>query len=545
MSRTHNCAAPFDPHLYRYPSRRTVAYAQNGMVCTSVPLAAQAGLDILKKGGNAIDAAIATAMALTVLEPTSNGVGGDAFALVWTKGKLYGINGSGWTPKALNADVIKRMGATAMPRRGWETVLVPGIPSCWAKLTERFGSLSLKDNAAAAIDYARNGYPVSPDVAGFWAADYQEMCKELVGDKYRPWFDTFAPNGVTPEAGSIWKCEDLANTLAEIADTNAESFYRGRLAEKMVDWSRKTGGYLEPDDLSDYQAEWVEPITVNYKGYDVYEIPPNGQGISVLMAMNILKKMELGEQRESVQTYHAMIEAMKLAFTDAKAFVADPRSMKTKVADMLSDKYAARRRAQISQDQAILPTVGAPSCGDTVYLCTADKEGNMVSYIQSNYCDFGSGLVVPGTGILLQNRGSNFSLDPGSDNCIEGRKKSYHTIIPGFLCKDGKAVGPFGVMGGFMQPQGHVQVLVNTIDYHMNPQECLDAPRFQWVGEKRVQVDPWVPEEVVAQLAAMGHDVEVTREPGAMGRGQIIWRTGEHSLAAGTEPRCDGMAAPW
>ena len=263
------------------------------------------------------------------------------------------------------------------------------------------------------------------------------------------------------------------------------------------------------------------------------------------MAMNILKKMELGEQRESVQTYHAMIEAMKLAFTDAKAFVADPRSMKTKVADMLSDKYAARRRAQISQDQAILPTVGAPSCGDTVYLCTADKEGNMVSYIQSNYCDFGSGLVVPGTGILLQNRGNNFSLDPGSDNCIEGRKKSYHTIIPGFLCKDGKAVGPFGVMGGFMQPQGHVQVLVNTIDYHMNPQECLDAPRFQWVGEKRVQVDPWVPEEVVAQLAAMGHDVEVTREPGAMGRGQIIWRTGEHSLAAGTEPRCDGMAAPW
>ena len=535
----------FDPHLHRYPSRRTVTYAANGVVCTSVPLAAQAGLDILKKGGNAVDAAVATAMALTVVEPTSNGIGGDAFALVWTQGKLYGLNASGWAPQALNAEAVLRTGATTMPRRGWETVTVPGAPSGWAKLAERFGRLSLQESAAAAVNYAREGYPVSADVAGFWARDYQVLCRELRGEVFRPWFETFAPEGRAPLAGERWRCPDMADTLQEIAASGAESFYRGALAERIIRYSQDTKGYMHRSDLADYEAEWVEPLSVSYKGYDVYEIPPNGQGIAVLMAMNILKGMDLGAERESAQTYHAMIEAMKLAFTDAKAFVADPRHMKVKIRELLSEAYADQRRKLIRPGQAIEPSVGTPHCGDTVYLCTADAEGNMVSYIQSNYSDFGSGIVVPGTGILLQNRGNNFSLDPASDNYLMGRKKSYHTIIPGFLCKDGQPVGPFGVMGGFMQPQGHVQVLVNTIDYGMNPQECLDAPRFQWVGGKKVQLDPWVPEHVIRQLDEMGHEIDVTYEPGAMGRGQIIWNTEQGTLAAGTEPRCDGMAAPW
>ncbi len=535
----------FNPHLYRYPSRRTVTYAGRGMVCTSTPLAAQAGLEVLKKGGNAIDAAVATAMALTVLEPTSNGVGSDAFALVWTGGRLYGLNASGWTPRRLNAQVVKGLGFEAMPRRGWETVMIPGAPSGWAELTRRFGRLPLWKNAEPAVQYAQQGYPVSADVAGFWRMDYARLRRELEGPQYQPWFDTFAPGGRAPEAGERWSCPALADTLREIGVTGAESFYRGALCEKMVRWSERTGGYLEHGDLADYRAEWVEPITVNYKGYDVHEIPPNGQGITVLMALNILKQMNLGPERETVESYHAMIEAMKLAFTDARAFVADPRHMKVKVEDMLSDAYAARRRALIRPDTALFPVAGDPACGDTVYLCTADEEGNMVSYIQSNYADFGSGIAVPGTGILFQNRGNNFSLDEKSDNCIAGRKKSYHTIIPGFLCRDGKPVGPFGVMGGFMQPQGHLQVLVNTIDYGMNPQECLDAPRFQWVGGRRIQLDPWVPGHIIRQLAELGHEVEVACEPGAMGRGEIIWRTERRTLAGATEPRCDGMVAAW
>ena len=386
---------------------------------------------------------------------------------------------------------------------------------------------------------------MSADVAHFWQLDHAKLQAELQGEQYRAWFDTFAPGGRAPKGGETWSCRALANTLREIGATGAESFYRGALAEKMVQFSHASGGYFEYNDFFDYRAEWVEPLTTRYKGYDVYEMPPNGQGITVLMALNILKGLELGSERETAQTYHAMIEAMKLAFTDAKAFVADPRHMKIKVEDMLSDAYAARRRALIHPDCALRPVAGDPSCGDTVYLCTADNEGNMVSFIQSNYSDFGSGVTVPDTGILFQNRGNNFSLDQSDDNCIGGRKKSYHTIIPGFLCRDGQPVGPFGVMGGFMQPQGHLQVLVNTIDYGMNPQECLDAPRFQWVGEQKVQLDPWVPAHIVRQLSSLGHEIEVTHEPGAMGRGEIIWNTDMKTLAGATESRCDGMVAAW
>ena len=284
---------------------------------------------------------------------------------------------------------------------------------------------------------------------------------------------------------------------------------------------------------------WVEPISINYKGYDVYEIPPNGHGITVLMALNILKGLELGEDRGSAQVYHKMIEAMKLAFVDARKYVADAHFMTQKVEDLLSDRYAAARRSLIG-GEAIYPEAGDPSCGDTVYFCTADAEGNMVSFIQSNYKHFGSGIVVPGTAISLQDRAMDFSMDPESDNYIEGGKRSYHTIIPGFLAKDGKAIGPFGVMGGFMQPQGHMQVIVNTIDFHMTPQEALDCPRFQWVGGKKIQLERSVPSHVGKALARMGHEVEVLNDDVNMGRGQIIWRNEDGVLAGGTESRADG-----
>jgi len=534
----------FDVENYRYPSRRSVVFAKHGMVCTSAPLPAQAGLDVLRRGGNAIDAAVATAAALTVMEPVSNGIGGDAFALIWTGGKLYGLNASGYSPKAISAELLRSRGLTAVPKRGWEATMVPGVPGGWAALTQRFGSMPLSQLVEPAARYAEEGYPLSPNLDRPWDRMYKEFSK-LEGPQFKPWLDEFAPDDRAPRAGEIFRNQNLANTLREIGATNAESFYRGALMEQIVAFSQKTGGYFAREDFTAYQPRWVDPISVNYHGYDVFEIPPNGHGITVLMALNILNKMELGPCREHPDTYHRMIEALKLAFIDAKTYVADPRSMKTKVSDMLSQQYADLRRSLIRDDEALLPTAGDPACGGTVYLCTADDQGNMVSYIQSNYAGFGSGIVIPGTAIALQNRGANFSLDPASDNCLEGGKQAYHTIIPGFLMKDGKPVGPFGVMGGFMQPQGHLQVLINAIDFGMNPQECLDAPRFQWVGDKKIQLEPSVPQEIVDALRAKGHDIEILPERDPFGRGEIIWRMDNDVLAGACEPRCDGTVACW
>ena len=532
----------YDPYSTQYPSRRTVTYAAQGMVCTSVPLAAQAGLNILRRGGNAFDAAIATAACMPVVEPCSNGIGGDAFALIWSKGKLYGLNSSGRAPMGISLEKMLAKGYTdELPSHGWEPVMVPGAPGAWSEISRRFGRLPLTEVLEPAAQYAENGYPVSPTVARAWGRAFDVYTK-LEGPEFAPWRETFAPNGHAPVAGEIWKCADMAHTLREIARTGAESFYRGSLMEKIVAFSRETGGYFCEEDFTTWHPEWVEPITTYYKGYDVYEIPPNGHGITVLMALNILKGLELPEDRDSVETYHKMIEALKLAFTDAKTYVSDPSTMQTRVADLLSEEYAARRRALISE-KAIDPQPGDPRCGGTVYLCAADGEGNMISYIQSNYKGFGSGVVVPGTGISLQDRGCGFSLDPKSDNCLGPGKKAYHTIIPGFLCKDGQPVGPFGVMGGFMQPQGHLQVLVNAIDYGMNPQECLDAPRFQWTSGKKIQLEACASPELVEGLRARGHEVEVVKDSGGMGRGQIIWRTEYGTLAGGTEPRCDGHIA--
>ncbi|RXT02371.1 gamma-glutamyltransferase [Ammoniphilus sp. CFH 90114] len=533
----------YDALNYPYPSQRMAVYAKKGMVATSQPLAAQAGLDILKKGGNAIDAAIATAACLTVVEPTSNSIGGDSFALVWTKGELHGLNASGPSPEGISAEELRKSGYQEMPKHGWLPVTVPGTPAAWAALSERFGKLPFADVLQPAIEYASQGYPVTPTLGKYWNQAYHSFCNELKDDEFSNWFTTFAPKGRAPHIGEMWSSEDMAKTLQSIAETQAESFYRGHLAEEMDRFSRQYGGYLRKEDLAKYKPQWVKPIKVNYRGYDVWEIPPNGQGLITLMALNMLKGFDFSH-REDVETYHKQIEAIKLAFADGKAYITDPEKMKTTVESLLSDSYAEERRALIA-DQAILPEAGIPPKGGTVYLAAADGEGNMVSFIQSNYMAFGSGLVVPGTGINLQNRGRNFSLDPDHPNCLEPGKKTYHTIIPGFLTKDGRAIGPFGVMGGFMQPQGHLQVVMNAIDFQLNPQATLDAPRWQWVEGKKVLVERKVPEHIVQALSRKGHDIEIALDVYPFGRGQIIWRDEEGVLSAGTESRTDGAIAAW
>lgn len=537
-------ALSYDANAYRFPSRRKVTYATRGMVCCSQPLAAQAGLGILKAGGNAIDAAVAAAACMTVVEPTSNGIGSDAFALIFTGGKLYGLNGSGPAPLAASAAKVRALGHDTMPERGWIPVNVPGAPSAWAKAVGRFGRLPLKNVLAPAAEIAQRGHAVTPTVAGMWSGAYTSFSQKFgENPAFRAWFDTFAAQGRAPRCGEIWRSPDHAATLRELGETDCESFYRGALAARIARASREQGGFLREEDLAGYEAQWQEPIHVTYRGYDVWEMPPNGHGIVALMALGMLEGMEPGAYGEA-ETVHRQLEAMKLAFADGKRYVADPAYMKVTTEQMLSETYLSARRALIGR-KALTPACGDPACGGTVYLCAADGEGNMVSWIQSNYMGFGSGIVVPGTGIALNDRGANFSLDEGEENCLGPGKKSYHTIIPGFLTRQGRAVGPFGVMGGFMQPQGHVQVIMNTLDYHMNPQEALDAPRWQWVGEKKIQVEAGFDGETVRELQRRGHEVTVMEDCETFGRGQIIWRDENGVLAAGSEPRCDGIAAAW
>ena len=536
----------FNALKYAYPSHRNVVYASKGMACSTSPMASNVGIEIMKKGGNAIDAALAMAATMPLVEPTSNGLGSDCFVLVWTGGKLYGLNGSGVAPLALSADKVKALGYEAVPDDGWLPTMVPGMPSAWAELRKRFGRLSFEKIMAPAIQYAEEGFNIQVNVYKLWKKAIERYTKAAAKEPeiFAPWLELFTDKGKMFPMGSLFKNPDYANTLRELAATDCESYYRGDIMRKIVAFSKKTGGYFQASDFENYRAQWVEPISTNYRGYDVYEIPPNGHGITVLMALNILRGLELPKERENVEMYHKVIEAIKLAFADTKTFVADPRYMKTKVEDMLSERYAAVRR-QLIGHEALLPLAGDPSCGGTVYFCTADGEGNMVSFIQSNYKGFGSGVVIPGTGICLQDRGANFSLDPKSDNYLEGGKKSYHTIIPGFLAKDGKPIGPFGVMGAFMQPQGQVEVLVNTIDYHMNPQEALDAPRIQWTSAKNIQLEREVAPHIAQELANRGHNVEILNTNTSMGRGQIIWRLEDGTLCGGTEPRADGSIAVW
>ncbi|MBS6371128.1 MAG: gamma-glutamyltransferase family protein [Lawsonibacter sp.] len=539
----------FDPRSYAYPSRRNVVYARKAMACTSIPQGAQIGLDVMKAGGNAMDAAVAMAAAMPLLEPTSNGLGSDCFALVWVEAekKLYGLNASGVAPAALSAAMVREMGHQAMPKAGWIPTMVPGAPAGWAELNRRFGTKPLAQLFAPAISAAREGVPVQVNLEPMWEADARRIASAMEQDPapHAYWWERFMkPDGTPYRAGDVFRWEEYAQTLEELAATGCESYYRGPLMEKIVAFSQATGGYFCEDDFRNYKPEWVEPISTDYKGYTVCEIPPNGHGITVLMALNLLKGLELSGQKDCADTYHKILESIKLAFADTKTYVADPRYMRTRVEDLLSEEYAARRRALISE-QALTPEAGDPSCGGTIYLCTADPQGNMVSFIQSNYTTFGAGVAIPGTGISLQNRGANFSLDEGSDNCLAGGKRSYHTIIPGFLMRDGEAVGPFGVMGAFMQPQGHVLVVVNTVDYHMNPQEAMDAPRIQWTGGKHIQLEREVPAHIAQELARRGHEVEIVNSNLHMGRGQIIWKTENGLYIGGTEPRCDGTVAAW
>ncbi len=532
----------FNPQEYKYHSRRSVVYGHRGMVATSQPLAAQAGLEILKAGGNAVDAAVASAACLTVVEPTSNGLGSDAFALVWINDKLHGLNASGYSPYSISMEKLKERGINKIPKYGVIPVMVPGAPAAWVELSKKFGKLSLEEVLKPAINYARNGFTVSVNVKQAWDEAYK-IYKEEQGDEFKYWFDTFTENGRTPKFGEVWKLPHHANTLESIGRTNGESYYKGHIADKTDDFFKKYNGYLSKEDLMDYKPEWVEPISVNYKGYDVCEIPPNGQGLVALMALNILKGFDF-THKDTVETYHKQIEAMKLAFADGRTYITDMTQMRAEVNKLLSEKYAADRRELITE-KALLPKAGDPFSGGTVYLCTADGEGNMVSYIQSNYMGFGSGIVIPETGISLQNRGYNFNMDPNHDNCLMPHKKTYHTIIPGFLMKDKKAVGPFGVMGGFMQPQGHVQVVMNMIDFHMNPQEALDAPRWQWVKDNNIEIEPSVPMYIAEDLTRRGHEVKIQSNLNEFGRGQMIIRTDEGTLCGAAEPRTDGQVAVW
>jgi len=533
----------FSAHEYPYPSQRQVVYARRGMVATSQPLSAQAGIEIMQKGGNAIDAAIATAAAATVVEPTGCGIGGDAFALVWTQGKLHGLAGNGQAPAALSIEAVKAAGHREMPLYGWTPVTVPGCPSAWAELSARFGKLPFAELLQPAIRLAREGFPVSPVVAHQWQTAFNEFSPHRDG-VLEAWFETFLIDGRVPQPGEMFRNPAQAETLEELAATGCESFYRGAIAERLDAHSRATGGYLRASDLQDYRAQWVDPIHINYRGVDVWQIPPSGQGLVALMALKILEGFEF-DHRDSQQTWHRQLEAMKLAYSDGLHYITDPAHMRVAVEALLSDDYARRRRAQIG-DQAQAPKPGDPHASGTVYLATADGEGNMVSFIQSNYHGFGSGVVLPDSGIALQNRGQEFSLDSSHVNCLVPGKKTFHTIIPGFLTKDGEALGPFGVMGGYMQPQGHVQMVMNMVDFGLNPQAALDAPRWQWLGGMKVGVEQGASRELVNALVRRGHEVVVVSDLTEYGRGQIILRdSGSGVLCGGVEPRADSCVGGW
>lgn len=522
-------------------SRRPV-YARNGMVATSQPLATQAGLFVLKEGGNAVDAAIATAAALTVLEPTSNGIGGDAFAIVYADGNIHGLNGSGRSPQGCSREQMQGLLKDgAMPVHGWPSVTVPGAPQTWADLHGRFGRLPFEKLLAPAIDYARTGFPLSPVLAKYWRKEH-ELLSAYEDPIFQHWWKTFMPQGFEPRAGAVWSSEDHAQTLETIAHSKAEEFYRGEIARKIDAFSRESGGWLRLDDLAKHHSDWVQPLSVDYRGFEVWELPPNTQAIATLQALSILRELKLPAQRDVGEGLHLQIEAMKLAFADALAYVGDPAMSAFSVESLLDDQYIASRRALIG-DMALDPEAGSPPDSGTVYLCTADSDGMMVSLIQSNYKGFGSGIVVPGTGIALHNRGHDFSTEPGHPNEYQPGKRPYHTIMPGFLTHQGKPVGPFGVMMGGMQPQGHLQVILNTLDYNMEPQTALDASRWRWMRGREVHIEHTTSLHLIEFLLARGHDIKVAPDVGPFGRGQIIWRRSNGVLVAGSDSRTDGCAA--
>lgn len=520
---------------------RPSVYARRGVVCTSHPLAASAGLRILQASGNAVDAAIATAACLPVLEPCSNGLGSDAFALIWDGSRLHGLNGSGRSPAAASASTLRDRGLTEVPALGWDAVTVPGMVRAWADTHERFGRLPFAEVLAPAIEYAELGAPVPPMVAWGWGRGVRAV-EERLAREPDPSADGFLPLfGPAPAVGEVRAFPEMAATLRAIADSHGEDFYTGNLARAMVAFAERTGGLLTASDLAGHRSQWVEPIRARYRDHEVWEIPPNGQGIATLIALNVLA----GLPAEHVADWHVQVEAMKMALADTHALVTDPDVVSVPTAELLSGAHADRRRALIG-DRAVDPVAVDPRASDTVYLCATDDDGMMVSFIQSSFAGFGSHVVVPGTGISLQNRGSGFSLVPGHPNELAGGKRPFHTIIPGFLTRGGEAVGPFGVMGGHMQAQGHLQVALRTIDERLDPQAALGAPRWFWdAATGKLVVEDTADDAVVAGLRGRGHDVVVADHPATFGRGQAIWRLPQGGYAAGSEPRADGVPMAW
>lgn len=521
---------PFDWTL-PYRSRRSPLLARN-VVATSQPLAAQAGLRMLLAGGNAADAAVATAIALTVLEPVMNGIGSDAFALVWNGSALHGLNASGRSPASWTPD--RFAGRYTMPTEGWDCVTVPGAVSAWAAMSARFGKLPFDVLCQPAIEYARNGYLVSPTVSRQWEAQIPRLERE-------PGFAAaFMRNGRAPRPGERVQLPDHAATLEDIAATKGESFYRGALAAAIASFANGEG--LTVEDLATHRADWVEPASQPYRGYRVHEIPPNGQGLSALIALGILEHTDLASHPpDSPDSMHVQIEAMKLGFADVYHHVSDPDTMQMRWQELLDPSYLKARAHLINPSRAAQPVAG-PAPSGTVYLTAADASGMMVSFIQSNYMGFGSGIVVPGTGISLQNRGSGFCLEPGHPNEVGPRKRPFHTIIPAFMTRDDRAVMSFGVMGADMQPQGHVQMVTRVVDYKQNPQAAADAPRWKIALDGSLLLEAAVSESTARALAQRGHRVHITpSESTEFGSAQLIYKL-EDGYVAGSEPRRDGQA---
>ncbi len=531
-------------HGYSRPARsphssRSETIAPTGMVAASQPLAAQVGIDILKAGGNAVDAAVAVNAMLGLVEPNMNGVGGDLFAIVWDAKteKLYGLNATGRAPYEIDRAVFERHGLDRVPGNGPLAWTVPGAVDGWDQLLKRFGTMSFADVLQPAIGYARSGFPVTEVIQRQWAASEASLAE---------WSDsarTYLPNGRPPEIGEIFKNPGLANTYEAIASGGRDAFYRGPIARRIVAFSESHGGFFTMPDFEDHTSTWVEPVSTNYRGYDVWEIPPNSSGIVALMMLNILEGYDMASMgHNSAEALHLIIEAKKLAFADRDTFVADGATNALPVDELISKDYAAVRRARIDPTN-VLPnaTAGDPSAhSETVYLTVVDKDRNAVSLIESIFANFGSKVVPGELGFALQNRGMGFSLEAGHRNSLEPHKRSLHTNMPGFVTKDGRPLMPFGVMGGNMQPQGHVQVLSNIIDFGMNLQEAGDAARVRHEG--RVLVEPGISDDVVDTLQRLGHDVQRAGGGGMGGYQAIRIDPTTGMLHGGSDPRKDGQA---
>ncbi|MCK6578482.1 MAG: gamma-glutamyltransferase [Anaerolineae bacterium] len=532
---------------FDFRSRRSMITAQRGMVATSNPLASQAGLAILREGGNAADAAIAAAAVLHVTEPASTGMGGDMFALYYEAAsrQVTALNGSGRAPAALTAEDLRRQGMTDIPIRSPHAVSVPGAVAGWEDLLKRHGTMPLARVLVDAITYAESGCPVHPIFAAAWRRA-QAFLRES------PSYGEFLPGGCAPEAGQVVTLNDLAKTLRAVAEGGAAAFYTGSTAEKIVSTLQAFGGVMTLDDLKGHTSTWDEPLHVDYRGVTIYECPPNGQGIVALQALKILQAFDLASMPwESPERLHLMVEALRLAFADARQYVADMSVQDVPVEWLLSDAYAAERRALIRPDAAMQPpSYGIPLGGsDTVYLSAVDGSGNACSFINSLFTNFGSGIMVPGTGVFLQSRAALFSLQPGNPNELAPNKRPYHTIIPAMATRDGALFASFGVMGDFMQPQGHVQVISALLDDDLNPQEALNRPRWRLedgTGSSQLALEEGIPVASMARLAEMGHRVRPVsgQGRGVFGDGQIIMRdAGTGVLFGGSDPRKDGQTA--